>query len=228
MARLYKRGKHFVVAGVQINQVNQMYLDTEPQNYLEVDVKLLDKRKMSDQQRKFIFALCNDIAAFMGEDSEYIRLVLQQYNANIKEIEVESLSTCNMTYANGLIDTIITFCIEQNIPINKATLNEGEYHFTEKQTYMMCLKRTCAVCGRPYSDLHHVDALGMGNNRKKEVHEGRRMLPLCRQHHTEAHNIGNDKFIEKYYLTPAVCDKKMQYFILKGKLKVFDEDERGE
>ena len=40
-------------------------------------------------------------------------------------------------------------------------------------------------------------------------------------HHAETHNIGNDKFIEKYHLKPIVIDEKLEYFIKKGKINYY-------
>lgn len=222
MSKLYKRGSEYILKDYHLNQVNDMYLDCDLENYIDVDVKLIDKRHITEQQRKFVFALCNEISYYTGDDSEYIRLLLQQYNANLRGIEVESLSSCDMTYANRLIDTIIDYCIENEIPIGGQVIKDNQYQFTEHQVYMMCLKRVCVVCGKR-ADIHHVDHIGMGNNRNKVSHVGKRALPLCREHHTEIHTVGENKFIEMYHLTPIVIDEKMEYFIKKGKLKVFEE-----
>ena len=110
MPTLRKHNGQKVVNGLSLSQVNEMYLDCG--EALEIDVRLVDRRHITDQQRKFIFALCNEISYYTGDDKEYIRLLMQQYNANLRGIEVESLSSCSMTYANGLIDTIINFCID--------------------------------------------------------------------------------------------------------------------
>lgn len=225
MPLLSKRNGEYILKNVQLGHVNDMYLDCDVNNALEVDIKLLDKRHISDQQRKFVFALCNEISYFTGEDREYIRLLMQQYNANLKGIEVESLATCDITYANGLIDTIIGFCIDHDIPINGEVIKDNQYTFNAKQVYMMCLKRICVVCGAR-ADLHHVDHVGRGYNRHKISHVGKRILPLCRVHHNEVHgfNMSEEKFIEKYHLTPVEVDEKMDYFIKKGKIKVFKDE----
>ena len=123
-----------------------------------------------------------------------------------------------MAYANGLIDTIISFCIDREIPFSKKLLEENQYRFTARQTYSMALKRVCAVCGRR-ADIHHVDAVGMGRNRQKISHVGMRALPLCREHHTECHTMGDDLFIQRYHLSPFEIDKKMEHFIKKGVLR---------
>ena len=221
MAILGKVNQHYVLKGLQLSQANDMLLDVG--EVLEVEVRLVDMREISEQQRKFIFALCNEISYYTGYDSEYARLLVQQYNANLRDIEVESLSSCSMTYANGLIDTIINFCIEQEIPFARKLIEENKYSFTQKQIYAMTLKRVCCVCGTR-ADIHHVDAVGMGRNRRKINHTGLRVLPLCRNHHTETHHIGNDSFIEKYHLEPITVDEKMNIFIKKGVLRVYEEE----
>lgn len=222
MSKLYKNGDKYTLKDFKLNEVNEMYLDCDPSNFLNVDVRVLDQRHISEQQRKFIFVLCNEISFYTGEDSEYIRLLLQQYNANLRGVEVESLSSCDMTYANGLIDTIIDYCIENEIPIGGNVIKENKYQFTEHQVYMMCLKRVCVVCGAK-ADIHHVDSIGMGNNRQKVSHVGKRALPLCRKHHQECHNTGNEKFIDMYHLEPITIDKKLEYFIKKGKIREFKD-----
>lgn len=216
MPKLVKRNSAYLLMDVRLSQTNELMLACG--DALEVDIKVLDKRHISDQQRKFIFALCNDIGYYTGDDTEYIRLLMQQYNANVRGIEVESLSSCNMAYANGLIDTIINFCIDREIPFSKKLLEENQYSFTARQTYSMALKRVCAVCGRR-ADIHHVDAVGMGRNRQKISHVGMRALPLCREHHTECHTMGDDLFIQRYHLAPFEIDKKMEHFIKKGVLR---------
>lgn len=220
MPTLRKHNGQKVVNGLFLSQANEMYLDCG--EALEIDVRLIDKRSITDQQRKFIFALCNEIAYYTGDDKEYIRLLMQQYNSNLRGIEVESLSTCSMTYANGLIDTIINFCIDREIPFAKELIIENGYTFDEKQTYAMALKRVCVICGQR-ADIHHVDHIGMGNDRNKISHIGKKALPLCRKHHTECHIKGNE-FYDMYHLTPFMIDKKMEFFIKNKKLRVFDND----
>ena len=61
-----------------------------------------------------------------------------------------------------------------------------------------CLKhRKCAVCGRN-GEIHHVDAIGMGNNRRKVDDSGYRKICLCREHHTIAHQRGLEVFAKMY------------------------------
>jgi hypothetical protein len=40
-------------------------------------------------------------------------------------------------------------------------------------------------------------------------HLGLGMLPLCRVHHNERHNKGDDWFLQQYHLEPVQIDKKI-------------------
>ena len=59
----------------------------------------------------------------------------------------------------------------------------------------------------------------MGRNREEIIHEGMKVLPLCRVHHTEAHTMGKKDFIEKYHLIDGiVLDKNLcKKYKLKSK-----------
>lgn len=222
MPKLRKYNGLYIVDKPPINATDDLYLECG--NELEVNMQKVDNRYITDQQRKFIFALCKEFSDYTGYDKEEARDMLQTANAQAKGIDVKSLSNCDMTYANGLIDYIITYFISNDIPFNANTIRENQYTFDEKQTYIMALKRVCVVCGKIHADIHHVDHIGNGFNRNKISHIGKRALPLCRVHHTEVHSIGEQKFLQKYHLSPFVINKNMEYFIKKGKINVFEED----
>ena len=58
--------------------------------------------------------------------------------------------------------------------------------------------KPCLVCGSMGVDAHHLEAVGMGNNRRAETKRDYSCVPLCREHHTEYHRIGVNGFQEKY------------------------------
>ena len=58
--------------------------------------------------------------------------------------------------------------------------------------------KPCTVCGDINVDAHHMDTIGMGGNRKLPTNKDYSCVPLCRKHHQEWHQIGNEKFREKY------------------------------
>ena len=58
--------------------------------------------------------------------------------------------------------------------------------------------RGCLVCGNLVVDLDHLEAIGMGGNRKKPTLKHYTCILLCRLHHTERHAIGITEFEAKY------------------------------
>ena len=56
----------------------------------------------------------------------------------------------------------------------------------------------CLVCFTSSPDPDHLEAIGMGGNRKKPTLKHYSCIPLCRLHHTERHSIGNTEFQAKY------------------------------
>lgn len=217
--RIKKRNKDLILTGFETSIVNSMLLEEGKE--LEVNVSLVDKRAISEQQRKFIFALCRLYEYETGSDSEMFRGTMMQVTDDMFDLKKKSLSLYTMSDANKLIDNIIYSLIQLDIPISGQLIKDNEYHFNTKQTYIMCLKRICVVCGKR-ADLHHVDAVGM-RSRDKISHLGMRMLPLCREHHVMAHSKGNEYMIEKYHLTPIVIDEKLEHFIKKGNMKTYKE-----
>lgn len=58
-------------------------------------------------------------------------------------------------------------------------------------------EKDCSVCGQDASP-HHMNAVGMGRNRKKELAEHYSTVPLCHLHHTDYHKFGHIVFKGKY------------------------------
>lgn len=51
----------------------------------------------------------------------------------------------------------------------------------------------CLACGRRPCDNHHVKSVGAGGTYRD-------IVPLCRTHHREYHDVGHDTFEKKYGL----------------------------
>ena len=63
--------------------------------------------------------------------------------------------------------------------------------------YLKAQKKDCCLCGRS-GELHHLDNIGMGRDRKKPLKEHYSVIGLCRLHHTEIHTIGVRNFEDRY------------------------------
>lgn len=191
----------------------------------EVTIVWSDARHISAEQRRKAYALLGEIVAWSGEELERVKLTtkhdyLKRHIDGLND-ELFSLSDCDMTTAREYITYLVDFIIEYGVPTNRP-LTElcddiGRY------VYACFTHKVCAVCGK-HCDLHHVDAVGMGNNRRKIDHIGLRCLPLCREHHMEAHNIGDDALIEKYHLQPVRIDDRIATLYKLGRRKEYEDE----
>lgn len=154
-----------------------------------------DGRHITAEQRKKAYATIGDISRFTGylpeEEKEWLKyLYIVRTGGNYI-----SLGSCSIDEAREFINVILDYALENGIPLDDFGINRtddiGRYLYA-------CIKnKRCAVCGRD-GEIHHWDAIGMGNDRTKVDDSGHRKICLCRVHHTECHAIGNESFECKY------------------------------
>lgn len=186
-----------VVEGITLGKDETLMLDNGlPVN---VDVNVHDPFKISNKQRKKIFALLNDIESHTGQPREYMRSMFQDYVRIIYGYENRiSLSNCSKKTAMQIIEVIIEWVFIHDIPLNYKTsdLMKEDNRFL----YLSTINRCCVICGKKNSDLAHYHAVGSGRNRSTIDHRYNYVLALCRSHHQEQHKIGIISFNEKYHL----------------------------
>lgn len=182
----------------------------KPEGYQSVvGVELVDKRHISADQRKKAYVLISYIAAWWGYTpleamKEMLKLMFVGEAETLRRSF--SLSDCDMTTARLFITYLIDFCLLHGVDVG-----EPLYQISEdipRYVWACLMNKRCAVCGRK-AELHHVDAVGMGRNRKEICHVGMRALPLCREHHTEIHRIGQGDFLKRYILEPVRIDERI-------------------
>lgn len=190
-----------------------------------------DGRTISIAQRRKIFAMVSDISAYCTAvknkrqerevlrelqllylidtaDTEAIRRQLTGYFCELTSIDFFSLSDCSMALAGEFIDWLVELAVKHDIPCNDTLLNRCED--ISRYIYCCLIHKKCCISGKK-AELHHVDAVGMGRDRRDIIHLGYRVMPLSRIYHTEAHSIGQKSFEEKYKvhgikLTKELCD----------------------
>lgn len=184
----------------------------------EVKVVWQDSRKISPEQRRKAWALMTEIADYQGQDKEDV--YREQSTAfTLKHLELLQgqlfhLSTATVSEARAFINLLIEIVVEYGIPTKEPLY--GLCDDLERYTVACLMNKKCAVCGKR-ADLHHVDHVGMGFDRKEICHIGMRCLPLCRDHHIEAHSIGQKTFEERYHLIPVKIDESIaKKYRLKG------------
>ena len=183
-----------VVEGVDLTDDALLLLDN---NYpLDVNFEVIDGKKITVQQRKKIFALLNDIYLFTGQPQEDLRQQFQFYLEMIKGYEPISLTDTTRRIASELIEVIIAWVFQHDIPLNYKTsdLMKQDQTFL----YLATVHRKCVICGK-YGELAHYHAVGRGRNRRKIDHTDNRVLALCHFHHKQQHDMGMDSFNAKYH-----------------------------
>lgn len=176
----------------------------------EVTVCWQDARARSNDQIRKAWALMTEIAAFQGEDKEDVyREQKVAFSAkNLDELQgvLFGLSTATVSTASAFISMLVEIIIEYGIPTREPLVKLADD--IQKYVYACMLHKKCCVCGKK-ADLHHVDAIGMGYNRNDKPQIGNRVLPLCREHHMEWHNVGGTEFDNKYHIEPIQLDERL-------------------
>lgn len=199
----------------------------ERNNITDCRVTLNDGRGISNRQRRKIFALVSDIGGYVSRienkreyeemlrqlkllyitdcaDNEDIRRMLTIRYCELSDRDMFSLSDCDKSTARDFISWLIEKCIDFDIPTNDSLLN-----LTEEQgryLYRCVAKRRCAICGKK-ADIHEVEKVGSGRNRRTIHHLDQEVQPLCRLHHCEEERIGQGAFNEKYHIGTIRLDE---------------------
>lgn len=162
-----------------------------------VEVRIDDGRRISAEQRKKAYATIGDIAYYCGNVPEYEKEIAK-YRYCVESGEDNfSLSNCSMDTARRFINHLMEFAIEHGIPLSDTGINRTDD--VGKFLYYCIKHKKCCICGKS-GEIHHVDAIGMGNDRRKVDDSNHRKMCLCRYHHTIAHSRGMDVFKKMYHV----------------------------
>ena len=204
--RIVEAGPGYIVVRAPYDNAQRMIR----REYEEVQIGLVDGRRITPEQRRKAFALVGEIAAYTGYERDEAHLTLKHefISKHLDQLQKElfSLSDCDVTTAKEYISYLIDFCLTFDVP-TKVPLTEL-CDDVERYVYACLIHKKCCVCGKK-AELHHVDRVGMGNNRNEIVQEGRRCLPLCREHHTEVDHLGDVRLCERYHVTPVKIDERI-------------------
>ena len=148
--------------------------------------------------------MLRDIYDHFAQPIEYLRYMFQKQLELLNDYDPISLSDCTRRQASELIELILDFVFEHNIPMRKHTsaLMSHDKYFLYKCT----VNRVCVICGAQNAELAHRYAVGTGRNRNKINHKDNQVLALCHSHHLEQHKIGISTFNKKYHLTDNWVD----------------------
>lgn len=183
-------------------------------------VQMVDSRHLSDKQRKMCYALLREIDDYIGlgmdatKEWAKIKFLADEFGETADKIF--SLSNAPMSLVCAFQRFLIRFILEWDIPCKFPLLDYVDD--IPDYIYHCLITKKCCICGKP-CDLHHVDRVGMGRDRTDICHEGMEVLPLCREHHTEAHTMPDASFFEKYHLPGGIALDKTLCRIYRLKKK---------
>ena len=161
----------------------------------KAEMRFDDGRIISIEQRKKAYATIRDIADYTGylpeEQKEWLKYLYIQKTGD----DYISLSDCSMDQAREFINVILDFAIEHGIQLSDLAINRTDD--IGKYLYFCIKHKKCAICGQD-GEIHHEDAIGMGNDRKTLDDSNHKKICLCRKHHTIAHQMGVERFTKMY------------------------------
>lgn len=175
----------------------------------EAYIDYIDSRPLSDKQRRMCYALINAITEWSGETTEGTKtaLKLEFWQSHIDTLadKIFSLSNAPMSLVAEFQRYLVRFIIDNDVPLKFPLLDYVDD--IKDYTYACLIHKKCVICGKR-ADLHHIDAIGMGNDRNDVQHIGREVMSLCREHHAEIHLLGKSEFMEKYHLDGGIIADK--------------------
>ena len=161
----------------------------------KAEMRFDDGRHISAEQRKKVYATIRDIADYTGylpeEQKEWLKYLYIQKTGD----DYISLSDCSMDQAREFINVILEYAIESGIQLSEQAINRTDD--IGKYLYFCIKHKKCAICGQD-GEIHHEDAIGMGNDRKTLDDSNHKKICLCRKHHTIAHQMGVERFTKMY------------------------------
>jgi len=200
-AKNNKEGKTMLIVEVpEISGLSRFAVN----GVIPIEIRIDDGRTISNEQRKKVYATIRDISKFTGHMPEFLKEFLKyEFMAETGEKHF-SLRDCSVTTAKDYIDYLIEFAFKFGIATDESLLSRTEN--TSKYLWLCIKYKKCAITNLD-GEVHHVDVIGMGGNRKKVDDSKSKKICLSREYHTEAHTIGWESFKKKYHVYGIVYDE---------------------
>lgn len=173
--------------------------------YKSCIIQLIDSRPLSDKQRKSCYAMIGAISEFTGmgkePSKEWLKLKFIVEDLQCTSDRIFSLSNAPMSLVCAFQRFLVRFILDWDIPLSFSLLDMVDD--IQDYIYSCLISKKCVICGK-HAELHHIDRVGMGRDRKDILHEGLEAISLCRNHHEEAHSIPDSEFFGKYHINGGI------------------------
>lgn len=195
---IYEDGTALIYAPIDLYKATH-------RNVKECYVDYIDSRPLSDKQRRMCYSLINAIAEWSGSSTDEIKeaFKLEFWAEKVDTLadKIFSLSNAPMSLVAEFQKFLIGFILSNDVPLKFSLLDYVDD--TRDYVYQCLIHKKCCICGKK-ADLHHIDAVGMGNDRTEVQHLGREVISLCRVHHGECHTLGQSEFLSRYHLDGGI------------------------
>ena len=161
-----------------------------------VSIGIEDGRRITPLQQRKAYATLRDIGEYTGYPLEAIKQIMKvEHMMRTGDYEYFSLSDCSMTKAREFINTLLEYALKEGAILGESGLMRTD----DIDAYLIqCIRyRRCCICGQP-ADIHHVEAIGMGQDRRHYDDWYNEVAALCRTHHSIAHTTGWQRFMDRY------------------------------
>lgn len=192
--------------------IKDKILRTTSGSAVDTEIIFDDKRRITSDQLKKIWATINDIADYQGWlSSSELKEILVEMFCQEKDIPIFSLSrrkenSASVLIAREFITYLIDFCLEWEVPLLDLAVTRTED--IDRYIYKCLMTRTCVISGERGADIHHVTGsrVGMGRNRLKIDHSKLEIIPLNRKWHNKVHAEGEFEIFKKYKVYGITVD----------------------
>ena len=111
-----------------------------------VELNVNDGRTITPEQRKKVWALINDFCRYTGYSLDEAEILFKSLTRSKYNIEPFSLSDCSVTTGCLMIEAILEFLFDNDIPFQTRTWDSIPDWFPKQ---MLCLKKKlCVICGK--------------------------------------------------------------------------------
>lgn len=163
----------------------------------DAEIRLDDGRRITALQRRKAYATIRDIALHTGYMPEEAKEVMKYHYIVKTGRDYFSFADCSIETARIFINVLIDYALREGIQVQGNLIdNTDDIH-----AYLACciVHKKCCICGQA-GEIHHEDTIGMGADRTETDDSEKKIICLCRKHHTMAHSLSKERFFKMYHV----------------------------
>lgn len=148
-----------------------------------------------DSQREKAHVMVGHLAKFVGCSHAEMYRVLKGGFTDILDLD-EPFSLKRGVCTIKLYNWFMDYMLDVYLYIGANSDESIQNIFEDQDLYVNrhIKHKTCCITGEPNADIHHCNAIGMGNNRNDVDHSTYLRMPLSRKYHTRVHVMGQKAF----------------------------------